>query len=386
MRIKKFIAKSLKEGKQKIIQELGEDAVILSSRTVKKSGNGGIEVVEIVAAIDDSPLKQKRTQKAPATKAKEIPSAAKYELESGENRFFRVAGELYNELNEIKSSLTDISDSVRFIHSGIFTDIIREIYLALRKAEISEELALQIAGNLTLKGNINNFSEALTEARILVTEHIKIQEPVKKDSGRIVVFVGPTGCGKTSSLIKIALVSKLVLQSNVLVVSADTHKVGGVEQLQTYASIGSLPFEVVYSPDELQNLISKEIERDIILIDTAGYSPFNQGGLKEIGQFIDKIEADHIYLVQSFTMSHASFIESYKEYSVLQPDAIVLTKVDEAPAIGEVISALKEVPLPLAYFSTGQKIPEDIEPAGRKKLSMLVLPDELALSNSGKKL
>ncbi len=385
MRIKKFIAKSLKEGKEKISQELGEDAVILSSRTVKRTGNGGLEVVEIVAAIDDSPLKHKKAQKSIVPKSKEIPSTAKYGIESGENKFFRVAGEIYSELDEIKSSLSDISDSVRFIHSGIFTDIVREIYLALRKAEVSDELALQIAGKLTMKGNFNNLSEALTEARILVADNIKIQEPVKKGGGRIVVLVGPTGCGKTTSLIKIALVSKLVLQSNVLVVSADTHKVGGVEQLQTFASIAALPCEVVYSPDDLQTLISKEIDRDLILIDTPGFSPFHREGLKETGQFIENIGADHIYLVQSFTMSRASFIESYNEFSILKPDALVLTKIDEAPAIGEIITAMKDISLPLAYFSTGQKIPEDIEPASRKKLSMLVLPDKLALDSTGKK-
>ncbi|TAL68412.1 MAG: hypothetical protein EPN82_10485 [Bacteroidetes bacterium] len=382
MRIKKFISRNLKEGKAKILQELGEDAVILSTKTIKKP-DGTNEAVEIVAAIDDSPLK---ATKKPITKnilkSTEIPYASKYALEKGENKFMRATSQIYDELNSIKSMVADISDSVKYIHSSVLTDVFRDVYLCLRKSELTEDFSLKIATALSVRGNINSFDEALTEARILATEHIVIKEPVKKQNSRVVsAFIGPTGSGKTTCLIKLALVSKLLLKANVLVVSADVNKVGGVEQLQTLASVSSIPYQSVNSPSELKNIIEQEQKRDFIFIDTAGNSPLNNAAIENVGSMLKETKPDNIYLVQSVTMSGSSFSKSITEFNTLEPDSLILTKLDEAPLIGEIVMALKDTPIAISYLTTGQKIPEDIEPASRKAISKSLLPDELSDKN-----
>ena len=382
MRIKKFISRNLKEGKAKSLQELGEDAVILSTKTLKKS-DGTNDVVEIVAAIDDSPLKNSnKAIKKVNLKTSEIPYASKYSIEKGENKFMRATTQIYDELSTIKSMVADISDSVKYIHSSVLTDISRDIYLSLRKSELSEEFSLKIASEISIKEDINTFEDALSAARIIATEHIEIKEPVKKVNRRIIsTFIGPTGSGKTTCLIKLALVSKLLLKSKVLIISADVNKVGGAEQLQTLASIGSIPNQSVNSPEELKRVIESEEKYDFIFIDTAGFSPLNNTGLKNIGNMLKEIKPDNVYLVQSATMSGSSFSKSISEFSVLNPDSLILTKLDEAPLIGEIIMALKDNPIAVSYMTTGQKIPEDIEPAGRKGISKFLLPDELIARN-----
>ncbi|OGU16076.1 MAG: hypothetical protein A2X61_13255 [Ignavibacteria bacterium GWB2_35_12] len=379
MRIKKFISRNLKEGKAKILQELGEDAVILSSRTIKKPDGEGIAAVEIVAAIDDSPLKSiKKPTKKTNQKLSEVPLVSKFAIERGENKFMRATTQIYDELNSIKSMVSEISDSVKYIHSSVLNDIFKDIYLCLRKSELSEEFSLKIASTLSARANINSFEEALTESRILATEHILIKEPVKGKNKRVVsAFVGPTGSGKTTCLIKLALVSKLLLKSDILIISADSHKVGGVEQLQSLASIGSISYITVNTGDELKNIIEKEKNRDFIFIDTAGYSPLNNSGLENTAMMLRECEPENIYLVQSATMSGSSFSKSISEFSALNPDSLILTKLDEAPSIGEIVMALKDNPIPISYLTNGQKIPEDIEPASRKAISKALLPDEL---------
>ncbi|MBI5325368.1 MAG: hypothetical protein HZB41_08890 [Ignavibacteriae bacterium] len=378
MRIKKFISKNLKEGKAKILQELGEDAVILSTRTIQKT-EGGIEAIEIVAAIDDSPLKTfKKPAKKNSTKFSDIPFASKYATERGENKFMRATAQIYDELNVLKSMVSDISESVKYIHSNVLPDIFKDIYVCLRKSELSEEFSLKIASELSSRGNISNFTEALSEARILATEHIIIKEPAKRENKRIIsAFIGPTGSGKTTSLIKLALVSKLLLKSNVLVISADANKVGGAEQLQTLASVSSIPFLSVNTHLELKNIIEQEQSRDFIFIDTAGASPNDNEGIEKIAQMMKESKPDNIYLVQSVTMSGSSFLKSLSEFSNMNPDSLILTKFDEAPNIGEIIMALKENQIPVSYITTGQKIPEEIEPASRKAISRALLNDEL---------
>src|SRR3989339_728686 len=285
---------------------------------------------------------------------------------------------LYDELNSIKSMVSEISDSVKYIHSSVLNDIFKDIYLCLRKSELSEEFSLKIASTLSARANINSFEEALTESRILATEHILIKEPVKGKNKRVVsAFVGPTGSGKTTCLIKLALVSKLLLKSDILIISADSHKVGGVEQLQSLASIGSISYITVNTGDELKNIIEKEKNRDFIFIDTAGYSPLNNSGLENTAMMLRECEPENIYLVQSATMSGSSFSKSISEFSALNPDSLILTKLDEAPSIGEIVMALKDNPIPISYLTNGQKIPEDIEPASRKAISKALLPDEL---------
>ena len=375
MRIKKFIAASLQEGKARIIKELGDEAIILSSRIIKKPGDDSRDLIEIVAAIDDNPLVGKnRSLDDP-----EEPHFFQHDSShsrGGSQDLLSATGRIFEEFAGLKTMIADLNENMKYRYSGSLSNVYGKLYKELILNELSEEFALKIVGEISSSGTARDFAETVIEARRLATKHITTIPPMKYNGKRnVCAFVGPTGCGKTTTVVKIGILCKLVLEGDVLIVSADTHKVGGNEQLQIFSSIAGIPFRSVYTPDEIEALIRNESTRNFILIDTTGVSPLNKDVILDIVDVLRPAECTHTYMVQSINSSESFFRQSLKEFAAFEPNSIILTKFDEIAKIGGVISALLGSDLPCSYFSTGQKVPDDIEPASVEKLAQLLLSD-----------
>jgi flagellar biosynthesis protein FlhF len=138
-----------------------------------------------------------------------------------------------------------------------------------------------------------------------------------------------------------------------------------------------MPFKSVYSPDELKNLIDEEEKRDFIFIDTSGKSYKDTEHLDELKSFLDAVPNAIVYLVESAAVNRHTFEKSLKIYDRFKPNGLILTKLDETEEIGSILPILSRTDLPLVYVSSGQKIPEDLEPADRAKLSKIILPDDI---------
>lgn len=368
MKIKKYISNSFHEGKAKIYKELGENAVILSSRNIK-SASDGKEVIEIVAALDESESKK-------STKSE---LSGKH-LVSAERRIANVSTSAENE--SILDALNELKDLVRFKQSASLSAVNAAFYKSLLKAEISEDEALKIVNRISSQFQDLSLSEMITEARKLLVSDIEIVPQLKPGTGRqIIYFFGPSGSGKTSTLVKLALVCKLVHNADILLVSADTEKVGGAEQLQTYASIASIPFRAVYSGDEIESLLHAETSRDYIFIDTTGYNPSVKENIAKLEQLLVKSYKTLKYLILSATDSYSFLDNSISAYARLGVNSYIFTKIDEVVRLGSAYSVIKKHNLKLSYFTTGQKIPDDIEPASKSKLSKIILPDELLINS-----
>lgn len=369
MKIKKFKADSLKEGKTRVAKELGEDAVILSSRTAKSPS--GKDYIEIVAALDESPVSSEGTRALPHRNEPEAPE----DKLSGKD-FIDAAGQVFSEINSLRDILDEISDNVRYKYSGVLGETFGRLFKALRKADISEPLALNIVGRITSKNKDADFIKAIELAREELMSGLEFLPPLTlPDQRRVIAFVGPTGSGKTLTLVKLAVVSKLVLKADVFIISADTRKVGGSEQLQTFASIAGIPYQAVYSTEDFENIYARESGRDLIFLDTIGCSQKDPAALEEVESYLEAAGPDLIYLVQSAIAGKMTMAQVLKNFLRLNPSGLVLTHFDETATFGAIAEVLQKYPLPLAYFTNGQKIPEDIEPARKETLSELILPD-----------
>lgn len=359
MKIKKFTATSLKEGKERILSELGDDAIILSTRNVKLPDSED-SLIEIVAAIDE----KQNSYSSASNRNKEDKAGLD---QTTENQI------LFHEIKEIKSMLGYINDRLKYQFTGKNEKLFNHVFKKLLELHIPESDSFNLASKVSELYKESDTDAALDEAIKMILSGIKIFPPLQKTKSRkIITFFGPTGTGKTSSLVKLAIVSKLVHKGDILIVSADTQKIGASEQLQTIASISSISFKSVYSASELHDLIKKEYDREFIFIDTVGRSQNNNNDMMEIREFVEASGADYKFLVLSLT-SNAENIKSVIEiYGRIKPDAIVLTKADESVGIGNIIRSISDSGIPVAYISTGQTIPEDIEPASRKTLKELI--------------
>lgn len=241
--------------------------------------------------------------------------------------------------------------------SGVSTDLIRKIVDTLNT------LPLQ-TGNQTVKGRLGETLGRL----IKFAGTLKL----KKNSPRIIALVGPTGVGKTTTTAKLAAMYALNRGNKVALITMDIFRVGAVEQLKTYSRIMGIPLEVASTPKELEKAVEKHSACDLIFIDTAGRSHKDKEKLDEMKNFLeDKIPME-VYLCLSATTKDRELEEILNRFRIFQVSKVVFTKIDECESFGNMVNLLMKDNLQIAYFTTGQRVPEDIEIATPAKLADMI--------------
>jgi flagellar biosynthesis protein FlhF len=198
---------------------------------------------------------------------------------------------------------------------------------------------------------------------------------IKKNGARIMAVVGPTGVGKTTTIAKLAAMHALNRRVSVAMITTDNFRVGAVEQLKTYAKIMDLPLEVVASAQELSKALATHADKDLILIDTAGRSPKDSERIEEMKGYLECHPGIEAYLCLSATTRSLELDEIVATFSKLPITKLLFTKLDESKSFGCIVDAYLKHKLPLSYFSTGQKVPEDIEVATSRKLASMVVKE-----------
>lgn len=241
--------------------------------------------------------------------------------------------------------------------SGVSTDLIRKIVDTLNT------LPLQ-SGNQTVKGRL---SETLGRL-IKFAGTLKL----KKNAPRIIALVGPTGVGKTTTTAKLAAMYALNRGNKVALITMDIFRVGAVEQLKTYSRIMGIPLEVASTPKELEKAVEKHSTCDLIFIDTAGRSHKDKEKLDEMKNFLEEKIPMEVYLCLSATTKDRELEEILNRFRIFNVSKVVFTKIDECESFGNMVNLLMKDNLQIAYFTTGQRVPEDIEIATPAKLADMI--------------
>lgn len=241
--------------------------------------------------------------------------------------------------------------------SGVSTELIRKIVDTLNTLPLE-------SGNQTIKGRLGETLGRL----IKFAGTLKL----KKNSPRIIALVGPTGVGKTTTTAKLAAMYALNKGNKVALITMDIFRVGAVEQLKTYSRIMGIPLEVASTPKELEKAVEKHSSCDLIFIDTAGRSHKDKEKLDEMKNFLeDKIPME-VYLCLSATTKDRELEEILNRFRIFQVSKVVFTKIDECESFGNMVNLLMKDNLQIAYFTTGQRVPEDIEIATPAKLADMI--------------
>ena len=227
---------------------------------------------------------------------------------------------------------------------------------------------------------------ALREPRVFVErlkmemrKYIKVTggTVLHADRQRVVVMIGPTGVGKTTNLAKLAALFSVQEKAKVAVITADTYRVSATEQLRTYASIIDLDMRVVHDPRGMKSALHEFRHHDLVLIDTAGSSPYNTEQMKELQTLIDAAEPDEIQLVLSASTSLDDLKAVVSRYASMKPTSVFFSKLDETYRYGQVFTLAADTGLPLSYFSVGQEVPDDLMLAHSGKLTSMVIEGKL---------
>ena len=437
MLVKTFQAPTMAEALRLVKAELGPDAMILSTKKEKQGGILGFfskQVVKVTAAIDPH-----RPAPPPPPPVRERPERERTTKEEFENSMLAPLARELRDLREKVETMTKRDEELRQRQSeqvaapvdqqgktgdgGInLNNIPRQDLEEIKKLLLNTLVRSQEGGVKSVQWPDTAIQaaveiEAVAEKPPLVRElerqgiepdlQGKIIETVntlpmgqgeetlkgrlgeafgrlirfagnlrmKKNAPRIIALVGPTGVGKTTTTAKLAAMYALNRGNKVALITMDIFRVGAVEQLKTYTKIMGIPLEVASTPKELERAVERHSDCDLILIDTAGRSHKDADKLEEMKGFLETtIQAD-IYLCLSATTKDRELEVILNRFSIFPISKVVFTKLDECESVGCIVNLLLKANLQIAYFTTGQRVPEDIEVATSEKLAELILKE-----------
>lgn len=408
MRIKKFTGVSMQEVTEQMRKELGSEAIILNTRKVptgKMLNFLGRDMFEITAAIDEhlparpsldarrpQPEFQRMLQRETATVAG--PQADTLEgLRSVAQQFEKRAEKitphvsssgkekadiqmLRGEMEEMRSLLMVIADHLKYSKMPALPGHLQEAFTALVQNGVDDHTAADLVQTVYGRLDEQTLGNRQTAEKVLVSELAKlIRVAPEAEKGRkplVVALVGPTGVGKTTTIAKLAAIRKLVRRQEVGLISADTYRIGAIEQLRTFAGIADIPMEVAYRPSELPTALKKFRKKDVVFIDTVGRSQRAKKDLADLKKFVEAADPDEIHLVLNSGSSPSTMKDAIDRFSVMKPNRLIFSKIDEATSIGSILSVLQGGRIPLSYLTTGQTVPDDIVQADAAKIASLI--------------
>lgn len=260
----------------------------------------------------------------------------------------------------------------------LFAATLMPYYQRLLASGMDEALArhlIEKAQNSLEPDHLHSASHVQEHVARLVLKSTPTSGPLQtpSDEPLMAAFVGPTGVGKTTTIAKLAAHYALGEKRRVALVTLDTYRIAAVEQLRLFAKIIGLGVDIVMTADELHHALARHRDKDVVLIDTAGRSQRDTLQMAELTAFFAHNQRAAVHLVLSATASPSTLSDTVVRFKPLGVRSLVFTKLDESTAFGPLLSMAVHHQLPLSYFTTGQRVPEDIEVATPERVADLIL-------------
>jgi len=393
MEIRTYRARSMQEALAMVRRELGPDAAILHTREVR-GGRWlgwltGTRWIEVTASAEVRVPSRLPEEELPGPGLSGIPEPSGWRAFGGRRPLDAgipldrapagtgMAREAASS-EQLASLVRQWKAETRQSGHRELPEVLFRLFAELLDAEWEEHVARDLVEQLRDSlGQAEPVDPVLVRARALrlVESEIRIAGPLAVEPGkrRVVALVGPTGVGKTTTIAKLAAHYRLKQRRRVGLITVDTYRIAAVEQLRTYADIIDLPMYVVSTPREMREASRQWEGLDLVLMDTAGRSPRDEIKLQELKAFLQEAHADEVHLVLSTTASARALVETARQFQTVGITALLLTKLDEASALGHVFSLLRASRLPVSYLTNGQNVPEDIEVAQAERLARWIM-------------
>lgn len=359
-----FLGETPSEALQNALKECGDDGIVISTKKISDKRTNGKDMYEILIALEDDKEQEKLRHKV------QINSPVKSENATQINpQFYDFKAEILQMQEEIKKVQKTLWEPKSKLYDLVVPSEFIDIYKLFEKNDFDEEMTYTILKKtitqlpISMKSNekkINDFFRLILRRMI----PIKFEVPMRVHQRKVMMFVGPTGVGKTTTIAKLAAryAYKMGMEYKVGIITLDSFRVGAVEQLKAYTSIMRLPLETVKKSEDLVEAILRLQDCHYILIDTAGSSQYDVEKIESIHDYQNRLHDIEIEktLVLPANVKKIDLLEIYEQYSILGINNILFTKLDETKSFGNIISFAYKIKKSISYLSIGQNVPDDL--------------------------
>lgn len=378
MNRKIYRAPNIQQAIENIKQELGSDAMILSTRKVTKKPMDPYAkpMFEVEASVPEEVGSRRKSREGFGT-----------DFSSAGSRKHRRDKETMT--SAIQDDIAQIKDmiSIAGFSSGMPNMVCNHfesvgILASLLRTGISERMANTIIqqASCIMDENVRSGEKMKSLKKYVMRQCLDLIDTKEVFSlnhhtgvPQAAAFVGPTGVGKTTTIAKLA--AQMTFEKNLKVglISIDNYRVGAFEQLKAYASIMGLLCVPAYSSEDFASALDRMRDMDIILIDTAGHSHLDQSKIEEILQLIQTDFAISTHLVLSVTSESTIMREASSAFLTFKPETLIFTKIDETRRCGIIMDQVCDSRLPVSLITNGQRVPEDLIVPDKSRLLKIIL-------------
>ena len=383
---------------QKAQNTCGNDALVVSTKQLQKKTITSAAMYEVVVAMEEPKREKPTIKSAPkkvafdnnvlldiSSRAKELSTQLKEEqspISDKEPILPETTAITTEDFEKLQQNLQTLNDKLSNLQEVLWEDKSTQranliippefasIYNTSKKSgmdrtHLDDIMKSTLEHMPTYMKNTPKTIERYFQVLLKKMIGIRVEREIPKGTKKIMMFVGPTGVGKTTTLAKLAArFSFIEHRYKVGIITLDTYRIGALEQLVQYAKMMKLPIEDVIDTQDFQQAIDTLSYCDLILIDTVGSSQFDRDKLLKISKFLDSSDRSiDVNLVVSASTKLEDLRDIYSNFSFLELDTMIVTKFDETKGFGNIFSLITESSLPLSYFSIGQEVPDDILPA-----------------------
>jgi flagellar biosynthesis protein FlhF len=354
-----FVASDPKSAYDQAIEKYGKAIPIVSAKQIKHD-NGDLRC-EVVVSVSSELFMEKSFGKVSVDQEPDQQSLEKERSE--EEVLLSEIGELKAELEVMKDGLSlniakedSVLSTVKalFIKKGIAEKWLDSMFSSLIGTPLAEDKGLLVSYLL----------EEIDEALSIKEENLSGQ--------KVMMLVGPTGVGKTTTIAKLAARYAYLMDRpyKVALLNLDSYKVGAIEQLEHYADIMQIEHVSIASSSELKSVMDRLSGYDVILLDTAGMSPYDTRKFVKMVEYVNYGETwqVEVNLVISATVKLEDMEDIYSNFSFLNLDSLIISKFDETKHFGTLLNFMLMYDLPMSYFSIGQEVPDDLLVADKEYL------------------
>ncbi len=391
MQVKTFEAVDMKQALRLVKETLGPNAVIVSSRPVRKDrgvfGLLGRKVLEVTAAIESS-----KEESPPDVTGARAPQASVARLRGGsvyhdlwtvkqavdpvleeireiretvstlEERSQMSPGDLHSDLAQIRTMLASLVGTGAIGPDPKGAAAQRLFYFLIGRG-IDEPLARSLVQRVVARvegGAIGDLDRLKLNLAAEMRADLSRAERGSPPS-RVQIFIGPTGVGKTTTIAKLAARAARAEPAGTLIITTDVHRVAAVEQMVRFGEILSVPVEVAISPQDLTRAIANAQDKEQIFVDTTGCRHRDLASLRYLAAQIEAAGDAEVMLVMSVTARAADSTELLEACSDLNWSRLIMTKLDETRVYGELYNCVVRSGRPIACITTGQAVPDHLE-------------------------